>query len=439
MSRVLLLSPAALGPKMAGPAVRFFEFARVLTGAGLEVVLAGPEPVSESFAADRGFEIVQASRAVLPELISWSEAVVVQGLALRRYPFLKRSGRPLVVDLYDPIFLETLNQESAREHHNFHLAQIIDTAAAGDFFMCASERQRDLWLGFLAAANRVNPATFDADPSLRRLIDVVPFGLPEEPPQAVGPGLRGLEGVGGDDRVVLWNGGVWDWMAPEPLVEAIDLLADELPDVKLVFMGVKHPDKGIPDSAALKRVRELIDRLELADRVILNDWVPYERRADFLCRADIGACLYPPGLETDYSFRTRLLDCLWAGLPVLCSSGDALGALAVREGAGTAVEELKPESVARALERLLRDGELLAEMGRRAARLAERFVWPRAAQALIEFCRAPHPADDKGRDYPLRPSGRLPLSYYLKRIAEHRRQGTLGAAIRAGFKVRYGR
>ena len=50
----------------------------------------------------------------------------------------------------------------------------------GDFYLCASERSA-WWLGLLEASGRVNPATFDADPSLRTLIDVVPYGLPDTP------------------------------------------------------------------------------------------------------------------------------------------------------------------------------------------------------------------------------------------------------------------
>ena len=52
---------------------------------------------------------------------------------------------------------------------------------AGDFFICASEAQRDFWIGTLHSRGRINPRTYADDPTLRRLIDVVPFGLPDEP------------------------------------------------------------------------------------------------------------------------------------------------------------------------------------------------------------------------------------------------------------------
>ncbi|MFM9022136.1 MAG: hypothetical protein ACKOK7_00035, partial [Solirubrobacterales bacterium] len=58
--------------------------------------------------------------------------------------------------------------------------------AAASRVMCASEAQRDLWLGMMAALDRVPLEAYDRDPSLRSFIDVVPFGVPAEPPVAPG-------------------------------------------------------------------------------------------------------------------------------------------------------------------------------------------------------------------------------------------------------------
>ncbi|MDQ7029881.1 MAG: hypothetical protein Q9O62_08955 [Ardenticatenia bacterium] len=75
------------------------------------------------------------------------------------------------------------------------MGQLQQQSLLGDFFICASERQRDWWLGLLEASGRINPYTFGEDPSLRRLIDVVPFGLPEGPPYGFPSGdQRGMAG-----------------------------------------------------------------------------------------------------------------------------------------------------------------------------------------------------------------------------------------------------
>ena len=77
----------------------------------------------------------------------------------------------------------------------------------GDAFLCASDRQRDHWLGALAALGRVSPEVYGRDPALRSLVAVVPFGLDPAPPSS-GPVVKGvLPGIGADDRLLLWGGG----------------------------------------------------------------------------------------------------------------------------------------------------------------------------------------------------------------------------------------
>ena len=44
---------------------------------------------------------------------------------------------------------------------------------AADLFVCRSEAERELWLGILQAAGRVDGDAYRIDPTLRRLIDVV--------------------------------------------------------------------------------------------------------------------------------------------------------------------------------------------------------------------------------------------------------------------------
>ena len=441
MNRILLLAPSPIKTEMAGPAIRFVEFSRTLAKEGFNPVLGSPTPLSGH--PKEGFELVHYHRANLPGLLEAAQAVVIQGLVLQRHPLIGRAGKPLVVDLYDPIFLESLAHFRADDpdgppRHNYHLARLIESVRAGDFFLCASERQRDMWLGFLAGLNRINPATFGRDPTLRSLIDVVPFGLPQEKPEKTGPGPRALPGVEAGDKLILWNGGVWDWLEPEPLVRAMGLLARDRPDLKLIFMGVRNPDQRLGESAALVRVRTLVEELDLQDRIIFNDWVPYHQRADFLLEAAVGACLYPPGLETDYSFRTRLLDLIWAGRPILCSAGDDLGALAAEEGLGRVVADHEPETVAQTLDTLLRRDFQGPELAKRAALVAQKLTWSRVIRPLARFCAEPKVAPDKAGTYPSRPQARFSLAYYGRRVRERWRNKTLLIALRDRWRYRGG-
>ena len=97
------------------------------------------------------------------------------------------------------------------------LDRMVNALHDGHAFLCASERQRDLWTGSLLAQRLISPAVHDADPSLGGLLAVVPFGVPDAPP-APGAGPRERFGLAADAELVLWNGGLWDWLDAESVL-----------------------------------------------------------------------------------------------------------------------------------------------------------------------------------------------------------------------------
>ena len=106
MSRVLVVSGDGVAERMAGPAIRCLELARVLAGAGHDVTLAAPQ--SSAATAEEPFAIVACDRRALRGLADAHDAILVQGWVLERAPALAAAERPLVVDLYDPFALELL-------------------------------------------------------------------------------------------------------------------------------------------------------------------------------------------------------------------------------------------------------------------------------------------------------------------------------------------
>jgi hypothetical protein len=435
---VLIVCGDPVGAQMAGPGVRCWEMARALARAGLPVLLAVPN--TDPPAGD-GFQVV--SYAGRPErvvpLARQARAAIVQGFLLQKAPALEALATPLVVDLYDPFILENLaffarDRLAFREAmHDEHLGVLNAQLRAGDFFLCASERQRDYWLGMLAANHRLNPLTYDADPTLRALIDVVPYGLPPEPPRATGPAVKGVQpGIGPSDRLVLWSGGLWDWLDPLTLVRALARVATQRPDVRALFLGTRHPNAALPPMTMPARVRELAEALGLAERVVFfRDWVPYAERANYLLEADVAVSLHPASVETRYAFRSRLLDCIWAGLPIVCTDGDALADLVAREGLGRVVPPGDDAAVADALLALLARPALRAEWAPRFARVAAGLTWDRAVAPLVAYCRAPRRAPDRAAA--LEPTGRLTPA--LARALGHTR-GARGAVAEISYVVR---
>jgi hypothetical protein len=267
----------------------------------------------------------------------------------------------------------------------------------GDFFMCASEKQRDFWLGQLAGVGRVNPLTYDAGESLESLIAVVPFGVTDDPPQATKPVLRDVvPGIGPDDKIVLWGGGVYNWFDPLTLLRAVDKLRRRLPEAKLYFLGLRHPNPDVGEMSMAVDALALSNELGLTGtHVFFNeDWVNYEDRANYLLEADVGVSTHLDHVETAFSFRTRILDYIWAALPIVATGGDALADVIDAHDIGLTVPPGDVDALEEALFRLLDDEQLNAECREALRRLAPSYRWSQVLRPLLEFCRAPVRAPD---------------------------------------------
>jgi glycosyltransferase involved in cell wall biosynthesis len=145
-------------------------------------------------------------------------------------------------------------------------------------------------------------------------------------------------------------------------------------------------------------VEELTERAAslglLGTQVILGEgWVPYGDRAQHLVDADVGVSLHQHHIETTFAYRTRVLDYLWAGLPVLCSSGDVLSELVAAQGLGQVVEPGDLEGLVTAIRRL-RDPTVRAACRERALAVAREQRWDSVARPLIEYCADPWRAPD---------------------------------------------
>jgi glycosyltransferase involved in cell wall biosynthesis len=436
---VLVVTYDRVGPRMAGPAIRAYELCRVLAREH-DVVLAcrhPPERPGEGFALRHMGEGNEA----MAELIDWCDVAVVFGFVLAEFPAIVEKGKVVVADVYDPFTLEVLVQragdgpEVARREHWGALRAMNLQLRHGDFFLVASERQRDLVIGMLAALNRVNPDTYGADPSLKQLVAVVPFGLPPEPPVAPKPVLRGVHpAFGADDLILLWAGGIYEWFDPLTLIEGVARLG--APDVKLFFMGTRHPNPEVPEMAMGSRAVACAERLGVLDRtVFFNDgWVPYDERVGYLLEADVGVSTHFRHVETAYAFRTRMLDYIWAGLPVLCTEGDALADLVASRDLGEVVPPEDPDAVAAAIERLC-DRERRESCAARLASLADAFRWDRVAEPLVRFCRSPrHAPDLAGGAPPRTPDEQHLADVYEARLAERDRD--LAAVHAELFRMR---
>jgi glycosyltransferase involved in cell wall biosynthesis len=349
------------------------------------------------------FPVSKVDDVGLRELEAWCDVLVFQGHVMHDFPWLRDSRKVLIVDIYDPIHLEVLEQ--SREQTDWdrrNLSRITvevlnEQLARGDHFLCASEKQRDFWLGQLAAVGRLNPATYDDGENLERLISVVPFGLDDDAPRRTRPAIRGVvPGIGPDDKVVLWGGGIYNWFDPLTLVRAIDKLRRRLPEVRLYFMGLTHPNPNVPAMRMAYDTQRLAEELGLTNEfVFFNEgWVDYDDRQNYLLDADVGVSNHLDHVETAFSFRTRILDYFWASLPVVATAGDSFAEIIEVRKLGLVVPPEDVDALEDALYTVLTDADFAQECRANVAAAAPDYRWSRVLVPVLDLCTQPRRAPD---------------------------------------------
>lgn len=364
--RVLLVCPEPLGHgQPAGVGIRFLEIARVLQADGHQVAILSPDAAPVS-GCTSGF----INPETLLAFSSRSDAAVVQGHVANAF-FQQAHPIPTVVDLYDPYIIENMHYFADRgaevfRHDHFTLATSL---VRGDFFLCASEAQRLFYLGALLAAGRLNPELFEADPDLRSLIDLAPFGVPAPRPFTPRTG-----------RNILF-GGVYDWYDPIVAIDAVAIARRTLPGATLTF--TMHPN---PDITPQGRLAEAIAyaRTRGHDFVRFEPWAPYADRAAFFERFGMALITFPRSLETDLSMRTRVYDYLWCGLPIVSSPAPGTDEILQRYGAGVVVPDETPDAYAAAIV-----GADTERLSAGAQQFAQDHQWDRTLAPLRAFCDSP--------------------------------------------------
>lgn len=388
--RLLIISQDIVDKKMAGPGIRYLEMARALADS-LDVTLAMPGETSLEVSEIQLIPYRFEQPGPLKALAETCEVLLISSFILDKFPFLNNLPARRVIDLYDPIVLENLHLYQG-EPLDFQLSlnsQAIQNmnhlVSRGDFFICGNERQRDFWVGVLTSCGRINPYTFARDASLCSLIDIVGVGFPDRIP-VHHPFLRGVHpAFPVEAQIVLWGGGIWDWLDPLSLVNAWPQVLSHHPQARLVFLGTRHPNPDAPRHKMADATESLATEIgQNGHTIFFHEWLSTEDHESLLCEANVGVALHSLHVETRYSIRTRVLDYLWAGLPVLISDGDVTSEWVRQYHIGAVVPPMDVDAIAKALITLLstpKDYWLPA-----FAPLAQKFSWSHVIEPLKRYC-----------------------------------------------------
>jgi glycosyltransferase involved in cell wall biosynthesis len=161
-----------------------------------------------------------------------------------------------------------------------------------------------------------------------------------------------------------------------------------LPDVELVVAGGPPRDR-LDHDAEVRRLRKLAAELGVDDRVEFRGAVDRTAVPALLRSADVVACC--PWYEP---FGLVAVEAMACGRPVVASAVGGLAESVVDGATGVLVPPRRPDRIAAAIDRLLRDAPLRRKLGRSGAYRARRYGWDNiAAETLAvatQLCKTDH-------------------------------------------------
>lgn len=364
MVKVVVHTPDVVGERMAGPGIRALHLAQELAKFVPVTLVAKSEGSSAVPVADPALPLLRLEHGSRAARAAMRAAGVLIGQPSRGFR-AQRPGQRVVYDLFDPTVLELRelygNFPSLRQR--VHLAaewwRLSAALMRADLLICAAAKQREFY-------ERLQSS--DA-PWIE-----VPFGIdPDE--------IRACEKP--RDNIVVWGGGLWEWLDPGTAVDAIHLLNRQGLRAKLLFLGRARPNRSLIDRRRDDRFDALLERG--GAHVSANpDWIPYRERLSWLRSGKIAIMLHRRTEEARYAMRTRLFDAIAAATPIVASEGGFAADLVREEGLGIVVAPEDTEAVADAIRKLLTDDEFFASCVERLERIRPRFAWDAVTRPLVD-------------------------------------------------------
>jgi glycosyltransferase involved in cell wall biosynthesis len=178
----------------------------------------------------------------------------------------------------------------------------------------------------------------------------------------------------------VYSGMINDVRGGTEIVRAAAILKKEFPGIRILLVGP------IPDASYLKKIKNLIDELDLGDNVVLKGQVPYSDIENLLLQSCIGLGIFKPVSIFEFGIQVKTFEYMICGLPVVCSNTGNIAGIIKDNNAGLTVDPRSPESIAAAIAILMKTPVLYNTLRINAITAArDKFCWNSEEKKLLEL------------------------------------------------------
>ena len=382
--KVHILTRERFGDLLLGPQIRLEKLAEEFEARGCEPTIYGH--LDESRPGTHRF--VKSLQPGFTRQIAPSDVVVASEL-LQSKPSheLLQANLRFHWDCYGLSLPETL----AFLGKWTYLRSLADRRRKLIRYRIMASRSESIWVSnlqqgaFLAALLATSVSSYDASTAndLPSKTILAPMGLKSE---AAATGLPNPYPSTIQNRpIFLWGGGIWPWFDIETVLHAMSHVKDDPSSPCLFFISGRNEATSDYD-APLQKAIALSQQLGLLDKqVFFNDRrVGSSELASWLEHSTAGIMGSPSSLESQLSWRTRYLDLLWSGRPLVCSGQDPLALLMAEQGAALVTEAGNSDALASSILKYASKTKNWQAACSASARLGEQLTWTKTLGPAVD-------------------------------------------------------
>lgn len=257
----------------------------------------------------------------IEELFNWknrSRSIIFHG---SHYPSLKiiqsidTSQNVVIADMYVPIQIEYAarilddNGSYDSDQNTVFSEMTTEVISISDYILCAGNNQSQYYKGVVSSKIK-NSANFIFE---NRII---------EAPHGFHSNSKTVQKNSEDNRInILFFGAFYPWIENEISIQVIKMLAAE-PAFNIEVVGTINPFIGKHEKIQKKSLDVTKDLIESG--ISIREWVPYESLYEIYEGKDLVISLNSNAIESELSWRTRSIDAIRFGVPLLTNGGDQI-------------------------------------------------------------------------------------------------------------------
>jgi len=184
--------------------------------------------------------------------------------------------------------------------------------------------------------------------------------------------LRPIEIPEKKTKYILYQGAVNVGRCFEELIPAMKLV-----DAPLIICG---------EGNFFRQTVDLVKQYKLEHKVSFKHYVPPDELRNYTLKAWVGITLFEPNSQSNQnSLANRFFDYMHHGVPQLCVNYFEYKRINSEFEISALINDLKPETIATALNRLLKDDEYHYRLQQNCLRAREKYCWQEETKTLLKF------------------------------------------------------